>query len=180
MADAPNIFIDEDWKARAQREKEELQKRIEAEAAGRAAGSVGVPPAVETASERPVEPDLPVREPESPAPEDGETGGEEEEPYEANFDALLSSLATQTMFSLGVIPQQEGGQVMVNLDQAKFTIDILAMLREKTRGNLSAEEQAALDGTLAELQRLFAARVHQFEEHAMRQAGIDPGNLRTR
>ena len=101
-------------------------------------------------------------------------------PTRPNFTALLSSLATQCMFALGVIPQQGGGgQVMVNLDQAKFSIDILAMLREKTKGNLTEDEQTGLDGTLAELQRLFVARVRQFEAQAMRQAGIDPNNLRT-
>ena len=177
MADEPKIFIDEDWKARAQREKEELQKRVEAEAvAARPAASLplSAPDAPSTAGEGPA--------PVGPDMDEEGMGGEEmgaEEPYEANFDALLSSLATQTMFALGVIPQQGGGQVMVNLDQAKFTIDIMAMLREKTKGNLTPEEQAALDGTLAELQRLFVARVHQFEEQAMRQAGIDPANLRT-
>jgi hypothetical protein len=173
MADEPKIFIDEDWKARAQREKEELQKRVEAEAAARAAAPA-VPSTPETSA---AEIGLAAQEADDAAPAGEEMEGEE--PYEANFDALLSSLATQTMFSLGVIPQQGGGQVMINLDQAKFTIDILAMLHEKTKGNLTPEEQAALDGTLAELQRLFLARVRQFEEQAMRQAGIDPGNLRT-
>ncbi len=172
MADEPKIFIDEDWKARAQREKEELQKRVEAEAAARTAVPA-VPAIPDAAGEAvPAEPGF-----DAPAPNEEDMG--EEEAYEANFDALLSSLATQTMFALGVVPQQDGGQVMINLDQAKFTIDILAMLHEKTKGNLTAEEQAALDGTLAELQRLFVARVRQFEEQAMRQAGIDRNNLRT-
>ena len=177
MADEPKIFIDEDWKARAQREKEELQKRVEAEsAAARTAAPVAMSaheaPSALAGGEAPLGPGM----------DDAGMNGEEmegEEPYEANFDALLSSLATQTMFALGIIPQPGGGQVMVNLDQAKFSIDIMAMLHEKTAGNLTPEEQAALDGTLAELQRLFVARVRQFEEQAMRQAGIDPNNLRT-
>ncbi len=177
MADEPKIFIDEDWKARAQREKEELQKRIEAEAAAARTAAPVVPSAAESAADATGGAAL-----SEPGMDDTGLTGEEmegEEPYEANFDALLSSLATQTMFALGVIPQQDGGQVMINLDQAKFTIDILAMLHGKTKGNLTAEEQAALDGTLAELQRLFVARVRQFEEQAMRQSGIDPNNLRT-
>ena len=177
MADEPKIFIDEDWKARAQREKEELQKRVEAEAAARTAAPA-VPSAPAAAPTDLADGEFPSEPGMDDAGMTGE-GMEGEEPYEANFDALLSSLATQTMFALGVIPQQGGGQVMVNLDQAKFSIDIMAMLREKTKGNLTAEEQAALDGTLAELQRLFVARVRQFEEQAMRQSGIDPNNLRT-
>jgi len=177
MADEPKIFIDEDWKARAQREKEELQKRVEAESAARAVPSV--PPSA---------PQLAPTDSDSIAPESPDTGEadmvgedmEEGEPFEATFETLLSSLATQTMFALGVIPQPGGGgQVMVNLDQAKFSIDLMAMLREKTKGNLTTQEQEALDGTLAELQRMFVARVRQFEEQAMRQAGVDLTNLRT-
>ena len=47
MADEPKIFIDEDWKARAQREKGRTAERIEAEAAARPARP-GVPPADDT------------------------------------------------------------------------------------------------------------------------------------
>ena len=177
MADDPKIFIDEDWKARAQREKEELQKRIEAEAAAARTPAPAIPPAPEAVANASSEAAFTEQGHDESDLNGEEAGGEE--PYEANFDALLSSLATQTMFSLGVIPQQAGQQVTINLDQAKFTIDILAMLHEKTKGNLTAEEQAALEGTLAELQRLFVARVRQFEEQAMRQSGIDPNNLRT-
>jgi hypothetical protein len=73
---------------------------------------------------------------------------------------------------------QGHGPVQVNLEQAKETIDLLLMLREKTQGNLVPDEVAVIHETIAELQRLFAARVQQAQAQAMQQAGIDPGNLR--
>lgn len=158
--DDQKIFIDEDWKARVQREKEEARKRLEAEAQAAAAAAV---PAAEDAGEAPAEALA------------GDPG--EEEPYEANFDALLTMLATQAMYALGFVGQQ-GEQVMVNLDQARFSLELLLMLRQKTSGNLTPEETAGLDEALAELQRLFVGRVRQMEMQAMQQAGIDPSTLR--
>ncbi len=67
---------------------------------------------------------------------------------------------------------------MVNLDQAKFTIDMLEVLREKTKGNLTPDEKAHLDEAISELQHLYVARVQQFQEQAMRDAGIDLNNLK--
>lgn len=157
----PKVFIDEDWKSRVQREKEEARKRLEAEAEAKAKSAAAAPPA----GPAPAMPGAPDAE------------AEEGAPFEATFDALLQSLATQAIFALGFIAQ-EGQQVMVNLDQAKFTIDIIAMLKEKTRGNLTLEETGGLDETLSELQRLFVARIHQLEAQAMKQAGIDPAKLR--
>ncbi|NLV42047.1 MAG: DUF1844 domain-containing protein [Candidatus Hydrogenedentes bacterium] len=163
--DDQKIFIDEDWKARVQREKEEARKRLEAEAQAAAAASAAVPEAAEGG--------------EAPAPAEAPEGDPgEEESYEANFDALLTMLATQTMYALGFVGQQ-GEQVMVNLDQARFSLELLLMLRGKTAGNLTPEESAGLDEALAELQRLFVGRVRQMEMQAMQQAGIDPSTLRT-
>ena len=159
--DDQKIFIDEDWKARVQREKEEARKRLEAEAQAAAAAV----PAAEEGGEAPAPAGAPA----------GDPG--EEEPYEANFDALLTMLATQAMYALGFVGQQ-GEQVMVNLDQARFSLELLLMLRQKTAGNLTPEEAAGLDEALAELQRLFVGRVRQMEMQAMQQAGIDPATLR--
>ncbi len=159
----PKVFIDEDWKSRVQREKEEARKRLEAEAEAKANSAAAA--AASPAGPAPLMPDSPEGE------------AEEGAPFEATFDSLLQSLATQAIFALGFIAQ-EGQQVMVNLDQAKFTIDIISMLKEKTRGNLTLEETGGLEETLSELQRLFVARIHQLEAQAMKQAGIDPANLR--
>jgi hypothetical protein len=52
---------------------------------------------------------------------------------------------------LGVAPDPTGGQRRVDLVQAKQTIDLLALLKEKTAGNLTTTEAEALDGILFDL-----------------------------
>ena len=149
--DGSKIFIDEDWKARAQREKEELQRKL--------AGQASEPAADADAAS-------------------GEADSEDEGELQATFDELIGSLATQGMFALGLISQGGGDRVMINLDQARFTIEMLMVLQDKTKGNLTEQEQANLEETVTELQRLFMARVQQLEAQAMRQTGIDPNSLR--
>jgi Domain of unknown function (DUF1844) len=53
---------------------------------------------------------------------------------------------------LGQIPNPQSGQAEVNLELAKMFIDQLAMIQEKTRGNLSNEESAVLRNALSNLQ----------------------------
>ena len=143
MADEePKIFIDEDWKAQVQREKEQ----------------VAAPPAGDASA--------PTEDAVSP----------DDEP--ANFIALVSSLATQCMYALGLIGQQEGGQVMVDIQGAKFLIDLLLVLRDKTKGNLTGDEEGAIAEAISELQRAFVVRAQQVQEASMKEAGIDMSNLR--
>ncbi len=114
----------------------------------------------------------------APQAEDGEAADQEGLPEEATFESLVGTLASQTMFALGLlaVPGQE--QVMVDLDQAKFSIDLLAVLRDKTKGNLEPKEEGAITEALGELQRVYVARVQQFQEQAMKEAGVDLGNLK--
>jgi hypothetical protein len=62
---------------------------------------------------------------------------------------------------------------MVNLDEARYCIDTLVMLREKTAGNLTDEERGILTQTLSELQQVYVVRAQQVQEATMKQAGID-------
>jgi hypothetical protein len=168
MADEErSIFIDSDWKARVQREKEEARRKAEEEAAKPDATTVAP-----NAAPQAVAPGHALA---GELPEDMEGApGADEAP---SFLALVSSLAAQTMFALGVLVPRDSQQVYVNLEEARYTIELVAILREKTQGNLTPEESAQLEATLAELQQVFVARVQQAREQAMRQAGIDPTNL---
>lgn len=155
MADEePKIFIDEGWKAQVQREKELARQKAQESAsaekapAGTATSGAGAADAA-----------------------DGD-----EEP--TMYVALLSSLAAQAMYALGMIGSPDQKQVMVDVAQAKYVIDTLMMLRDKTKGNLTPEEQASQTEVLAELQRLYVYRVQQVQEQAMKQSGIDLGKLR--
>ena len=80
-----------------------------------------------------------------------EASGGEDIP-EMNFISYLTSLAIQAMIFLGEIPNPITNATEKHLDQAKLLIDTLAMLKEKTEGNLNDEENNALNNFLYELQ----------------------------
>jgi hypothetical protein len=73
---------------------------------------------------------------------------------ELDFPAFIISLATSAQISLGAIPHPETGQPEPNIPAAKQMIDILALLKDKTKGNLTKDEDALLD------QVLFNLRMH--------------------
>lgn len=77
----------------------------------------------------------------------GQSGGE----MQVNFANYLMSMAYQAMIFLGELPNPATGQTERNIRQGKFLIDTLAMIQEKTRGNLSQEEDAFLSTSLGEL-----------------------------
>lgn len=76
---------------------------------------------------------------------------------EASFTLLLVALATQAMAALGQIPDPISNQLQVHLDAAKHHIDMLGVLEEKTRGNLTDEEAGYMQTTLAQLRMAFLA-----------------------
>lgn len=66
----------------------------------------------------------------------------------ASFDFLAESLRMQAEMQLGLIRLGGEQEPPVDLDLARHTIDLMAMLQEKTRGNLSLEEQRQLENSL--------------------------------
>ena len=70
---------------------------------------------------------------------------------EISFGAFLMSLSTEALVHLGEMTDPSGGQAQRDLAMAQQLIDILGMLREKTRGNLDHDEQALLDAILFDL-----------------------------
>ena len=75
-----------------------------------------------------------------------------------NFASFLLSLATTGMVHLGEIPESGTGQKMEDLEAARQMIDILGLLKEKTKGNLSAEESDLLENVLYELRLKFMGK----------------------
>jgi len=69
-----------------------------------------------------------------------------------DFFNYIASLGFQTMIFLGEMPNPITNQVEKNLKQAKFLIDTLIILRDKTKGNLSKEEDDLLNGSIYELE----------------------------
>lgn len=67
----------------------------------------------------------------------------------ADFDFLVYSLRLQAELNLGLLPF--GDKRKPDFELGRHNIDLLAMLQEKTRGNLSMEEQRSLDNSVTEL-----------------------------
>lgn len=83
---------------------------------------------------------------------DIDTRGEQEgRPFPlppASFEFLAESLRLQAEMQLGLMPMGAEEQPPADLDLARHTIDLMAMLQEKTRGNLTLDEQRLLDNSL--------------------------------
>lgn len=88
---------------------------------------------------------------------------------EVNFATLVLTLSSSAWVGLGKIADPISGEVKKNLKGAKYTIDVLLMLREKTKGNLSTEEKEVLNGIISELQANYAETVfagdHDDQDH---------------
>jgi hypothetical protein len=76
---------------------------------------------------------------------------EEKKEIKANFLQFIYGMANQTMVQLGLSPNPITGGTEVNLVQAQYSIELLEIIREKTEGNLTEEEQEYFDKALAQL-----------------------------
>jgi hypothetical protein len=77
----------------------------------------------------------------------------------AGFTALVLTLSSSAWIGLGKVEDPVSGGIHKDLQAVKYTIDILLMLREKTKGNLEPEEKKLLDGVIADLQANYAETV---------------------
>ena len=142
MAEEKKIYVDEDWKEQVQAEKEEAQKKAEAaKAEGQPAEAEGQ--AAEPGSE-------PGEGPETEAPKNVKWP-------EPSLQLLATSLASQAMVTLGVLPHPITKKHEADLGQAKHLIDTLDLLMQKTEGNRTEQETRDLDGMLHELRMAFVA-----------------------
>jgi len=119
------IIIDEDWKQQAQKEKEILAAQEKTEKE-------------KTGKEE--------------APQDKSRHG----PLpKGDFAALVSMLVTQALFALGMlqVEGQEGKEP--DLELAKYSIDMLEAIGEKTKGNLTKEEEKVLENTLGQVRMAY-------------------------
>ena len=128
--------VDESWKEQAEREKHTVPK----------------PPAGKAVSP-------PVVEPSAPATADSGEPEEREEGYpQARFDLFVSSLAMEALIALGDMPHPATRKQQANLPHAKYLIDLIGILEEKTRGNVLAEEERLLKDTLYQLRMRYLAK----------------------
>ncbi len=155
MADEPkmSLHIDSDWKKQAQEEKRKLaeqeaarkkqEQTVTAAPMGVVAGSSAAAPARQAAAAR--------------------GGARPQEMPSASLDTLVQSLVTQVLFYLGDIAGR-GGEPVVNLDMAKHNLDTLTVVEEKTKGNLTDDEQHMLNAALYEARMRFIAVATRYAE----------------
>ena len=121
------IIVDEDWKTRVTAEKEAAEKQ-QAESDDDQSGQSESAASAEEGAYPP-----------------------------ASFEMLISSLATEAMMAMGQIPHPVTGQAEANLDQARYAIDLLEILQEKTKGNLDDQQDNALRDILHQLRMSYIA-----------------------
>ena len=160
--EAPSLHIDTDWKKQAQEEKRKLaeaEKQRQADrgapatapagAAGFGAGAPAAAPAGTPTAKAPG------------APAAGREAAEARQAPAASFATLVNSLLTQVLIYLGDMSVR-GSEPVINLDTAKHLIDTLGVLEEKTKGNLTPEEQTMMDRALYEARMRYVAVASQY------------------
>ncbi len=73
----------------------------------------------------------------------------------ADFSGLITMLATQTLYALGVIQPQGHEPRQPDFMMAQYNIDMLGVIQEKTKGNLSKEEETLLLSALSQVRMAF-------------------------
>lgn len=72
--------------------------------------------------------------------------------FKIDFSTFILSLTSSAFYHLGEIPDPKTGEKITDLSAVKQTIDIIAMLKSKTEGNLSEEEKKLIEQLTYELQ----------------------------
>jgi len=88
----------------------------------------------------------------------------------ASFVNFLSTLATNAAAALGAVPHPATGQRSLDLESGKYWLDILTMLRDKTKNNLHPQENRLLEGLLGDLKMQYVQLVRATEEKLKAQA----------
>lgn len=74
---------------------------------------------------------------------------------QASFSVLTMSIASSAAISLGLAPDPQSGKTHQDKSMAKFNIDLLLMLKDKTKGNLTVEESQLILSITNDLQSKF-------------------------
>ena len=117
---------------------------------------------------------------ETTLPDDLQMAAEDEELFDENdipgaddptsFVNFLTTLASQAAAALGAMPNPATGQRTIDLETGKYWIEVLAMLKGKTKNNLHPKEQELFDGILSDLQMQYVQIQRMAEERLKQQA----------
>ena len=75
--------------------------------------------------------------------------------HEPTFNVFISSLGMQAMIAMGKLENPLNQKSDVNLEQARFLIDTLEIIKEKTKGNLTDQESSLLEDSLFNLRMMY-------------------------
>ena len=78
-----------------------------------------------------------------------------------NFAALISMLVTQAFFAMGLLQVKGEEKREPDLELAKYNIDMLETIEEKTKGNLTKEEKKVLENTLSQVRMAYVQVTEQ-------------------
>ena len=133
---------------------------------------------VEIAPEKPKEVAKPAEE--TPKISEPEPTAEDEEMFDdseipgaddpTSFVNFLTTLASQAAAALGAMPHPATGQRTVDLETGKYWVDVLAMLKEKTKNNLHPKEAELFDGLLSDLRMQYIQITRMAEEQLKQKA----------
>ena len=76
-------------------------------------------------------------------------------PLEASISVLIMSIGSSAAVSLGLSPNPQTGKMDKDRDMARFNIDLLVILQQKTKGDLSEDENGLLSNIVMDLQMKF-------------------------
>ena len=74
---------------------------------------------------------------------------------EANFSTLIMSIASSALMNMGLASGPDGSDAQKDLGLARFNIDLLCILKDKTKGNLDQDETKFLTSVISDLQMKF-------------------------
>lgn len=80
-----------------------------------------------------------------------------QEKMEASFSVLLMSIASSAVMAMGLAPDPQSGKVNKDKELARFNIDLLVVLQDKTKGNLSGDESKFLENLISDLQMKYVS-----------------------
>ena len=141
-------YVDESWKEKASEEKGKLADPG-SQPANQSAGGMNETDARDSEMD------------ELPPDQSTSSDGQDDESVEVNFLNYVTSLGFQAMIFMGEVPNPVTNKVEKHLIQAKFLIDTLGMLKEKTAGNLTEQENELLENSVYELQMRYVQAARQ-------------------
>ncbi|HYG77422.1 MAG TPA: DUF1844 domain-containing protein [Planctomycetota bacterium] len=169
--------VDDSWKEEVRREREAAAAKAAAATPRAPAPQPEAPPEAPEAPEAPAAPAAAKKAAE--AQEKPKASGSPQEQQQTKiFMTFLTGLAQQALMQLGEMENPYTGQAELDLQGARYTIELLNTIAVKTKGNLSSEEEQSLTATIQELKMRYVEITNEVQRQMaaqMQKGGNRPG-----